>query len=189
MLAEENDFWLSDDKDREEVRKRVLVEEKALDSFSNLLYSMILFWRTTKKWPEKITIISHEFKKTRFLNHHVPTLGIPVERVGFVGINPLYMDSAHESHDKERSEEVMRGEEKRGLRAWMEDEWGRGEVLRGKRAGRNFWGVEQVLFESEEERGRSGLRLEIVRFEYEGREVVEEVLVEGFDKIYIDMLS
>jgi len=69
----------------------------------------------------------------------------------------------------------------------MEDEWGRGDVLRGKRAGRNYWGVQQTLLDGEEERARSGIRNEIVRSEWQGRVVEEEILLDGFREVYQDL--
>ena len=148
---------------------------------------MILFWRETSRWPEKISIVSHGFKEQRFTAHHCPTLGLHSEIIEYVGIDPEYMDETHESCDKARTESVRRGEEERGLRAWMEDEWGRGDVLRGKRAGRNYWGVQQTLLDGEEERARSGIRNEIVRSEWQGRVVEEEILLDGFREVYQDL--
>jgi len=127
-LAEENDFWgvvdgnngardveqewedktttTTKNKKREEFRNRILLEEKALDSFSNVLNSVILFWRETSRWPEKISIVSHGFKEQRFTAHHCPTLGLHSEIIEYVGIDPEYMDETHESCDKARTESV-----------------------------------------------------------------------------------
>jgi len=183
-LAEENAFWCKDNQQREDVKTRILLDEQALDSFSNVIYSMLSFWRRTSQWPTKISLVTHEFKRKRFLTHHVPTLGIPRECVDYVGINPEYMDASHETYAAVRSEEVRRGEAEKGLKAWEEDEWGRGEVLRGKRCGRNYWAAGQLLFTSQEERAKSALKTGIVRFEWGGKEVEEEYLKIGFRQIY-----
>jgi hypothetical protein len=63
---------------------------------------------------------------------------------------------------KERAEGVRRGERERGLVIWEQDRFGIGEVLRRKKRGRNHYGVGQLLFESQADRDRSGIRSEIV---------------------------
>lgn len=68
--------------------------------------------------------------------------------------------------------EVVDNEEK-AVEAWLRDPQGQSEELRGKRRGRNPWGVPQTLFLDEGERARSGLRTQLVD---EGR---EEILVDG----------
>jgi len=82
-----------------------------------------------------------------------------------------------------RKESVARGEMERGYGEWERDRLGVGMVLRGKRAGRNHWGVSQVWFESEEERSESGVRSRIVEYEYTDTrrgefKVIEEALIE-----------
>jgi len=61
----------------------------------------------------------------------------------------------------------------RGLGAWRVDLWGRGEGLKGKRKGRNYWRVGQELFKSEEERWSSGVKSLLLD---DGDGVVEEYL-------------
>ena len=58
------------------------------------------------------------------------------------------------------------------LGLWEGDPHGVGEVLAGKRRGRNCWGVQQRLFESVEEREKSGVDVRVLR---DG----SEALVEG----------
>lgn len=53
--------------------------------------------------------------------------------------------------------------------------FGVGDVLRGKRVARDYWGTRGSWFESEEERARAGVRSEVKKFE-EGE---EEVLIGG----------
>lgn len=143
---------------------RIGLEEQALDSFGNLVFSVVAFWKRTGSWPGKITIISHGFKRERFLELHVPAMGWPRERVEFVGIDPGYMREGSGEWDGERAEGVRRGERERGTRVWEGDRFGVGMVLRGKRRERNHWGTGQLLFESEEERVRSGIRSEVVDY-------------------------
>lgn len=154
--------------------RRVLLEEQALDSFGNFVFGVIKFWREVGRWPEKVTVVSHGFKRARFLDLHVRGMRWPRERVEFLGINPGYLVRG-ENWDEVRAEGVLRGEQERGYGAWREDLRGTGEELREKRRARNCWEVNQVLFENEEERWRSGTRSRVV--DYSGG-VVEEVLDE-----------
>ncbi len=155
------------------MRERIGLEEQALDSFGNFMFSIVMFWRVTGRWPERITVVSHEFKRRRFLDLHVRAGRWPMERVEFLGIDPVYMIRSSTKWDERRAEEVCRGERERGYGAWREDLWGRGRELRGKRMRRNFGGVPQVLFEDHKERVRSRVKTSVVSWK-DGIE--EEVL-------------
>jgi hypothetical protein len=164
-LSLQNDFWgLLDDCPRKEeaISERIVLEEQALDSFGNLVFSVVMFWKRTGLWPDKITIVSHEFKKERFLGLHVAAMRWPRGKVEFLGIDPAYMKEGAEEWDAHRADEVRTGERERGLVVWECDPFGLGDILRGKRMGRNHWRVGQTLFESDGERVRSGIRSEIV---------------------------
>lgn len=155
---------------------RILCEERALDSHQNILFSLVHFWRCVDpphtRWPARLTIVSHAFKRRRLVGAHCAAVGWwglgnhqspgedQEEEVVFVGINPPGVP------------EVLAAEE-RAVEAWGRDPQGRGEALRGKRRGRNPWGVAQTLFLGNEERARSGVATELLE---DGR---EEVLVEG----------
>jgi hypothetical protein len=156
-LARENGFWGMKD-----VEDRVVLEEQALDSFGNLVFSVIAFWKRTGMWPGRVTIVSHAFKRERFMELHVPAMRMAVERVEYLGIDPEYMDERYGEWDAGRAEEVRRGERERGLKVWRDDRFGMGEVLRRKGRERNHWAVGQLFFESDEERARSGVRSEMV---------------------------
>ncbi|KAH6713147.1 hypothetical protein BKA61DRAFT_736204 [Leptodontidium sp. MPI-SDFR-AT-0119] len=151
------------------------LEEQALDSFSNLLFSLLLFHKRTRTWPAKISVISHAFKEPRFMDLHVPTLRFPSHRVHFVGIDPDYMDPGCVAFDEVRAESVRKGERERGFKVWEGDRFGIGGELSGKRRGRNFWGVGQGWFDEEEERRRSG----VGSWKVDGEGNGEEVLGEG----------
>ncbi|KAL3424580.1 dihydrofolate synthetase [Phlyctema vagabunda] len=170
-LAVEHDFWGLADDHGMRVRERILCEEQALDSFANLLFSVMRFWRATAAWPTTLTVVSHEFKRRRFMDCHVPALRLAPHRVRFVGIDPCYMQRGHASWDQARCEAVVEGEHERGFMAWREDGSGRGAPLRQKRAARNPWCVGQELFCDEDEKMRSLVRCTIVDS--------EEFLIEG----------
>jgi hypothetical protein len=141
---------------------RIGLEKQALDSFSNLLFSIIKFWKAVGRWPEKITLISNEFKRARFMDLHLKAARWPVERFEFVGIDPDYMIEGNDGFNKERVKSVRRGERENGYKVWEEDIFGSGEILRAKKRGRNPWGVPQVLFADEEERKQSGVKSKLI---------------------------
>jgi hypothetical protein len=154
-LCLSNDFW---GLIVPEETRRVLLEEQALDSFANVLFSLLRFWQETGSFPDRVTIVSHKFKEDRFMELHVPTIRFPRENVAFVGIDPEYMRTGSEVYDEVRAEEVRRGEREKGVGEWERDLLGLGSVLSGKRGKRNPWRVSQVWFESREKRERSGVK-------------------------------
>jgi hypothetical protein len=103
----------------------ILLEEHATDSFQNLLFSILLFRRTTGKYPKRIRIITHAFKAKRFLELHAPTILWPKDRVQVQGIDPVMSQADLES--------TLRGEEESGYAAWRDDPMGEGSVLGEKR--------------------------------------------------------
>ncbi|KXX73806.1 hypothetical protein MMYC01_209111 [Madurella mycetomatis] len=136
---------------------RILLEERALDSYYNILFSLILFWRRHAVWPTRLTIVSHAFKRNRLVDGHCAAIGFPAGRVSFVGINPPGIDDAGlEGEGQGEKAEAMRGVQL-AIGQWAEDPHGVGEVLSEKRRIRNCWGVQQQLFLDEEERTRSGV--------------------------------
>lgn len=67
-LCEGNDFWgKRNEGEGEGLRERIILEENALDSLQNLLFSILEFWKKEGRWPERITIISMGFKEKRFM--------------------------------------------------------------------------------------------------------------------------
>ncbi|KAK4223877.1 hypothetical protein QBC38DRAFT_37289 [Podospora fimiseda] len=125
---------------------RVLLEERAMDSYHNILFSLVLFWEKFGVWPRKLTIISHAFKRERLVNGHCKAIGFPLDRIQCVAI----------SGSKAVNEQTLEGTQLT-LGQWKTDPHGIGEELSGKRRGRNHWGVGQRLFGSEEERERAGV--------------------------------
>ncbi|GAB1314053.1 hypothetical protein MFIFM68171_04263 [Madurella fahalii] len=141
---------------------RILLEERALDSYHNILYSLILFWRQHAVWPARLTIVSHGFKRNRLVDGHCAAIGFPADRVDFVGINPPGINAAGlESEESGEKTEAMRGVQL-AIGQWAEDPHGVGEALAKKRRMRNCWGVQQRLFLDEEERARSGVNVRVL---------------------------
>lgn len=136
------------------------MEERALDSYQNILFSIIHFWRAHAHWPARLTIVSHAFKRRRLAGAHCAALSFPADRVAFVGINPPGVPAVVES-------------EERAVDEWLRDPCGQSDGLKGKRVRRNPWGVAQTLFLDQDERARSGIATRLV----DGGK--EEVLVDG----------
>lgn len=137
---------------------RILLEERALDSYSNILFSLTLFWHHHAAWPTRLTIVSHAFKRARLVDGHCAAIGFPADRVAFVGINPPGLDRLVSGGEKG---EAMQGVQL-ALGQWKEDPHGTGEVLAGKRRERNCWGVQQGVFLEARERGRGGVEVRVL---------------------------
>ncbi|KAK3377811.1 Mur ligase [Podospora didyma] len=137
--------------------KRILLEERALDSYYNILFSLVEFWRHNDAvWPERVTIVSHAFKRTRLVDGHCAAIGLfPLDRVGFVGINPPGLGGQSGSVSQKKADAVQGVQLAVGQ--WTDDPHGVGEELAGKRRARNCWNVDQRLFFTVEERLRSGV--------------------------------
>ncbi|GEQ71879.1 hypothetical protein JCM33374_g5565 [Metschnikowia sp. JCM 33374] len=68
---------------------RVVLEEYARDSLENVLFSVCRFYEITASYPEFITVVGFEFKRTRFLKYHlVEALNFPDSRVEYIGNSP-----------------------------------------------------------------------------------------------------
>ena len=132
-LAKANDWLTQLDP---AVPMAAIAEDLATDSFQNLLFSILLFLRKTTRLPEHITIVSHEFKRKRFLDLHCRTLNWPAGGITYVGIDP--------KKDEEGRKAIDVGEDK--ARAdWELDWWGYGENLDGKRRNRGWRGLEGLM--------------------------------------------
>ncbi|EPX74809.1 uncharacterized protein SOCG_02291 [Schizosaccharomyces octosporus yFS286] len=67
---------------------RRTTEEFARDSLENVLFSIARFREVTGHYPKKITVVSFEFKRERFLNLHREAIRFPSDQFDFVGIDP-----------------------------------------------------------------------------------------------------
>ncbi|EEY14519.1 conserved hypothetical protein [Verticillium alfalfae VaMs.102] len=139
---------------------RIFTEEQALDSYHNVLFSVIAFWRRYDfvAWPQLITIVSHAFKRARIVEGHCSAIGFPLHRVVFHGLDPPGMTAL--SGQDVRNQEALAGVQV-AVDQWQADPHGAGQTLAGKRAKRNHWLIDQALFRTEEERIRSGIQTTI----------------------------
>jgi len=113
----------------------VLLEEDATDSFQNLLFSILLFRRTTGFYPKQIRIVTHAFKSKRFLDLHAPAIKWPRNKIRVHGIDPIMSG--------DEIDETLTGEERYGYAPWTSDALGTGELLTKKREQRG-WNVSRV---------------------------------------------
>lgn len=68
----------------------ILLEERATDSYQNLLFSILLFRQTYGYYPYQFVIITHAFKQDRFLDLHAKDIRVPLNRIRILGINPPF---------------------------------------------------------------------------------------------------
>ncbi|KAI5817457.1 hypothetical protein BZA77DRAFT_386741 [Pyronema omphalodes] len=123
---------------------RTTTELVALDSYQNLLFSLLRFHELTGSYPEHITLVSYAFKKSRFVDSHLAAIKYPETRFTFIGIDP-------EGIAEEEMEKIKLGEGKT-REMWGKDPYACHEGgLRGKRrhrnGGRRGWGYKDTVKE------------------------------------------
>ncbi|HJO94703.1 MAG TPA: hypothetical protein QF753_14995 [Victivallales bacterium] len=79
-------LWADDASSENSLANRIILEEYARDSFENLLFSICKFYEVTDIFPGKITLISWDFKKTRFILH-CESIGYSVNNFSFSSVN------------------------------------------------------------------------------------------------------
>lgn len=128
---------------RAENEFKILIEDRALDSYHNVLFSLTLFYSKFGTWPARMTLVSHDFKRQRLVDGHCTAIGFPLNRVSFVGIDPPGMANAGagDGEKKDAIRGVAQAEDD-----WLADPHGRDRKLARKRAIRNPWAVDQSVF-------------------------------------------
>ncbi|KAL4895325.1 hypothetical protein BDV59DRAFT_173680 [Aspergillus ambiguus] len=128
----------------------IIAETHATDSYQNVLFSILQFRLYTGTYPTRVTVVTHEFKRKRFMEYHFPAVGlVPLvsrreerddqARVNLIGINPPEQVTPVES--------LITGEEIRGIGLWKKDPYGVQPELAGKRVKRGWTeGMEEGLF-------------------------------------------
>ena len=77
-----------------------------MDSYQNILFSIIQFWRSTSRWPNSLTIVSHAFKRRRLVEAHCSAIAFPLEKVQFIGINPPGIPEVVDQEEEAETTEV-----------------------------------------------------------------------------------
>lgn len=135
--------------------RRINPENRALDSYYNVLFCLTKFWEEyDNTWPQRITIVSHAFKRERLVDCHCRAIRFPLSRVDFVGVDPPGMSDGS-------NQDAIDGNAK-AIVEWKEDPHGTGASLAGKRKKRNPWTIAQGLFSSNEKGRRSGVKTVLV---------------------------
>ncbi|RAH80649.1 hypothetical protein BO86DRAFT_419945 [Aspergillus japonicus CBS 114.51] len=113
---------------------RVVAENLATDSYQNVLFSLLRFRAVAGRYPTRVTVVTHAFKRARFAEVHFPAVGLggvgSRVAVEIVGINP--------PEEVTPLRELVAGEEERGIGLWRGDRYGVGRVLGGKRVARGW---------------------------------------------------
>ncbi|KAL1525585.1 hypothetical protein AB1Y20_020439 [Prymnesium parvum] len=109
------------------VRDRAHLEVQARDSFENLLFAICRFHEISGAYPERITVVSFEFKRWRFEELHRAAVRFPRRRFEYQGIDP-----------PDLSPSVLVGEREHSARPFTYDPYGcRTAGLLDKRSDRN----------------------------------------------------
>ncbi|QDS67831.1 hypothetical protein FKW77_007312 [Venturia effusa] len=115
---------------RRDAANGILLEGHATDSYQNLLFSILLFRQTYGYYPHEIIVITHAFKKNRFLDLHAKAIHWPSNRIRVLGIDPPFSETELES--------TIAMEHRHAYLPFSSDLYGTGEVLNKKRVNRRW---------------------------------------------------
>ncbi|GAM41088.1 DUF218 domain protein [Talaromyces pinophilus] len=143
-LTRDNNFFKPDQQQVNVDTTNILAETHATDSYQNILFSLLLYRQHTQlPHPKSLTIITHAFKQRRFLDLHLPAIGIVPSMASMANkIQVLFIGENPPEHISPL-EELIDGEEKRGFGLWKDDMYGTGEVLGKKRRERGWSKLEE----------------------------------------------
>jgi len=114
-----------------DVAKRAFTEERARDSYENVLFSIARFHELTGHTPRHLTVVGYEFKRARFQNEHLTALRWPADRFAYEGTP--FANAEREALSAER-EKTVRSQ-------FAADPYGCGDELGGKRVARDPFAV------------------------------------------------
>ncbi|MBW0565217.1 hypothetical protein O181_104932, partial [Austropuccinia psidii MF-1] len=116
---------------------QMTTEDYALDSWTNLIYSIARFNEYTGQYPQKITIVGHAVKASRFINIHRKALRWPKEKFNYIGLDPIiHSKSSNKINLLHQSNQISQGEKKVYLNFEIDLYGCHGELLE-KRKNRN----------------------------------------------------
>ncbi|KAI3430725.1 hypothetical protein D9Q98_005311 [Chlorella vulgaris] len=125
--AEGEGYWLVAEAAKwygaEGVRERAFTEDRARDSFENLLFGLCRFYELSGRYPDFITVVGYDFKQRRFSNLHRAALRLPEEGFRYEGTPAL-------------NAAAVEGEEATAA-AFEADPYGCGPALSAKREARD----------------------------------------------------
>lgn len=109
---------------------RFALEEKATDSYQNLLFSILRFRELTGRYPTSVTVVTHAFKERRFMELHAPAIRWPSSRLRVQGINPPFTLA--------ELQQVQGREYELAHKPFLDDSYGVRSPLADKRKARNW---------------------------------------------------
>lgn len=119
---------------------RIITECHATDSYQNVLFSLLRFRAHASVYPKRVTVVTHAFKRDRFMDCHFPAIGLlprlraemhrHAQMVSVIGIDPPEEVTPLDS--------LILGEALRGIGVWKGDPYGVGSVLANKRIDRGW---------------------------------------------------
>ncbi|KAH9446687.1 hypothetical protein MJO28_016276 [Puccinia striiformis f. sp. tritici] len=121
-------------------------EDFALDSWTNLIYSVARFKEYTGDYPTQITVVGHSVKSKRFNELHRKAMRWPQERFEYIGLDPINLNrftttstsfSSQETIDLKEIESSMILGEKKVYLEFEKDLYGCNLSLMEKRKKRN----------------------------------------------------
>ncbi|EMG47771.1 hypothetical protein SBY92_005116 [Candida maltosa Xu316] len=116
---------------------RISTEVFARDSFENVIFSICRYYELFGQYPEKITIVGFEFKRERFITHHLnEALLFPTSNVVYIGNSPDPKD-LNEEQVKEYFEDLQASEYKFAVQHFQKDWYGNNGGLVKKKINRN----------------------------------------------------
>lgn len=128
--------------DNKTLHERMSADVYATDSYQNVLFSVLKFRSLMKLCPSHLYIVTHDFKKRRFLELHLFAIRWEQTYTTFVGIDP--------PEEVTPKAILVAGERERGWGAWKMDLYGTGmdvgasRTLGLKRRARGWKGSSEV---------------------------------------------
>ncbi|KAF2099484.1 hypothetical protein NA57DRAFT_55449 [Rhizodiscina lignyota] len=108
---------------------RILLEEHATDSYQNILFSILLYNKKYREWPDSVTVVTHAFKRHRIIDLHARAIKWPPALIDFQGIDPPFSEEERAAVEKA---------EARCCEDWEKDMYGVRPPLRQKRIERGL---------------------------------------------------
>lgn len=119
------------------ILSRVSTEVFARDSFENVIFLICRYYELFATYPEKITIVGFEFKRERFVKHHLQqALLFPENRINYIGNSPDPKD-LDELEIEKYFQELNESEFKYAVKHFQNDWYGLLGSLLKKKIARN----------------------------------------------------
>lgn len=135
VLQNKADF-LSKYQNQDELIDKIYLEEYARDSFENVFFSRERFQQITNRIPDNVTVVGYNFKRTRFVDYHLKTIGFEGE-VDYIGIDPTPPYPLDSEDYRSFFEDLHHNEYEKALKLFKSDPTGQTGILLEKKMKRN----------------------------------------------------